>query len=459
MLYFSKKFGVYDMRIKPAIIFIMIVFLFAAACGSQIISNSEVAGYAFEADSTPTIEPMDYLSTIFIDYWKIIDNGRNFRIVQLYEYPSWYHRYELLNNNGETVFYFTTSRPAWIEHVNDDVLQLSVSAGTNVIWSKYYSAESDTLSDVFYNVELLEGENIAYISRDDDYRHMIVVRNIFDKEIFHREFFFDEFAPGTLVTSSTTMVYLGDSQLYIDFLEYGGVFDKSIILCINGKWGQALIGADFVQNRFVGDTLREYVRLVNNGRAYELFSTFEPFDSHAPGYETWLFISEYIDGTYFYIDSFKISMRQGNAVQGVVLADVDFDGTYDVLVWLGHFGAQGLLRYEAFLSRGDSYVRSNFAEISNPQIDMENRLIRGSNRGSAGSHSFSIYEFIDGYFVWTNELVRDVCTEMLRLRYRVNGHIYWADSDMSQIEAIVCAENSIWGFNSDRWQWIFDLHQ
>jgi len=78
-------------------------------------------------------------------------------------------------------------------------------------------------------------------------------------------------------------------------------------------WQQALLGADFVQSRMSGDTLREYVLLIENGRAYELFSTYEPFDYHAPGYETWLFISEYRDGVYEYLNSFKVFIRQGNA--------------------------------------------------------------------------------------------------------------------------------------------------
>ena len=184
-------------------------------------------------------------------------------------------------------------------------------------------------------------------------------------------------------------------------------------------WEQALLGADFVRSRMIGDVLREYVRADRNGRIYELLITYEYILDHPfPGfYETWLFISEKTDSGHRYLQSFEIYMRQGNATGGIIFADIDFDGQDDVLVWLGHFGAQGLVWFDGFVRRGDTYVRTNFAKISNPELDTENMRIRGTIRNHAASHSWFMYAFVDDAFVRTDYITFETCRDTLEPLY------------------------------------------
>lgn len=104
-------------------------------------------------------------------------------------------------------------------------------------------------------------------------------------------------------------------------------------------WHQALLGADFVQSRMIGDDLKGYVRAENNGGTYELFVTYEFFDDLFPfgGYETWVFVSEFYNGTReaIYVDSFKVEAAKGDTTGGIgciIFADINFDGQYDVLI-------------------------------------------------------------------------------------------------------------------------------
>ena len=92
----------------------------------------------------------------------------------------------------------------------------------------------------------------------------------------------------------------------------------------------------------------------------------------------------------------------------VLETDVDFDGASDVLLWLGHFGNQGLISYACYLSRGNEFVKCpSFSEIANPAVDEENGVILSSWRNWAASHSYAMYYFIDGEYIETERLTEE----------------------------------------------------
>ena len=107
----------------------------------------------------------------------------------------------------------------------------------------------------------------------------------------------------------------------------------------------------------------------------------------------------------------------------VLETDADFDGKNDILMWLGHFGNQGLVRYACYLSRGSEFVEcSSFADIANPAIDAENRVVLSSWRNSAMSHSYAMFYFIDGAFVEMERLTEEAVL-------RENDEMLWTWTD------------------------------
>lgn len=230
-------------------------------------------------------------------------------------------------------------------------------------------------------------------------------------------------------------------------------------------WEQSLLGEYFVQSRMKGDSIREYLRVIEGTNAYELISTHYMSDEFFD-YETMLFVSEFINGEYKCVNSFIIPERRENANGGLILMDVDFDGIKDVLVWLGHEGNQGVIRYSAFLHRGDSFIESNFDGIPSPVVDSRNKKIGGTIRNWAVSHNMYIYTFVDGCYVVTDSFTIELCLDTDELKYIVTlrdgnkvNEVYWDATDRMQIEALFYDEDSSWGIDSSRWQSPYDLHK
>ena len=222
-------------------------------------------------------------------------------------------------------------------------------------------------------------------------------------------------------------------------------------------WSQALLGEEFVRSRMTGDTLKDYVRVVEGSRAYELFVTTHASNNCWECFETWVFVSQLENGVYHYIDSFEIEgMIRNFRGDGFIIIDVDFDGVNDVLVWL-YQGRNSMIT--AFVNRGDSYVKTNFTEIPNPSVEIQGRRIRGSYSFGGMVRGWSVNSFINDEFVRTDFFVRDFCRDTMQYKYIItlqNGepvsYTFWYDYDSEQIYDIFYSENSIW--NNAKWQWI-----
>lgn len=155
----------------------------------------------------------------------------------------------------------------------------------------------------------------------------------------------------------------------------------------------------------------------------------------------------------------------------VLEADVNFDGNNDVLLWLGHFGNQGLIRYVCYLNTDDGLIECpSFSEIANPAVDMENRVILSSWRNWAASHSYAMYYFIDDEYIEMERLTEEpVQTE--------NGENIWTWTDEVFIDGNwiireyftekdydaeviyrdkVYGEDCHWDIGQDRWRTLFN---
>lgn len=155
----------------------------------------------------------------------------------------------------------------------------------------------------------------------------------------------------------------------------------------------------------------------------------------------------------------------------VLETDVDFDGKNDILLWLGHFGNQGLIRYACYLSRDEGVVACpSFSDIANPAVDAENRVILSSWKNWAVSHSYAMYYFIDGEYVETERLTEEPVQaendeELWGWTDEIFGDGHWQtreyftekdyDTETLYREKVYGAE-SHWDIAQDRWRTLFN---
>lgn len=219
--------------------------------------------------------------------------------------------------------------------------------------------------------------------------------------------------------------------------------------------------------------LEQYVHLETEGWVFELLATDvwqeETEENFWGGQECKVLVSRETDRGLEHTQTLEVQGRtNANADRSLVFADVDFDDRPDLLVCLGHFGNQGLVRYDCWLQREDGFEHcGSFSDIANPSIDREDRLILSQWRNMAVSHSWGKYEYRNGRFeessVLTEEPAPDwqpakVNDENVIWQWSVDGQVIGRSDQLSreEIDDLIYNENSDWGLLTGRWRTIYN---
>jgi hypothetical protein len=242
----------------------------------------------------------------------------------------------------------------------------------------------------------------------------------------------------------------------------------------------SVLGRDFIESQVTG-CVREYVRVIYDERVYELIVTDYIAESGGGYWDDWLeakvFVSEKRGDEFELLHTLDIPGRIGNASGGLIIADVNFDGRWDILVKQGHFGNQGFVAFSAFIYNDGKYEQNScFSSISNPAIDVENERILSMWRNWSASHSWAKYTYENGEFVMTDILITspeewgergegEFNAPIFCWRYEVtqirNGNsetLVYLSSEFTDDEfaEMFFRESSFWGLSSDRWRTLFN---
>lgn len=158
----------------------------------------------------------------------------------------------------------------------------------------------------------------------------------------------------------------------------------------------------------------------------------------------------------------------------VVETDVNFDGKNDILLWQGHFGAQGASYYSCYLAAENDFSPcTDFSYIPNPNLDRTSEIIMGCWRNSAASHGWSLYRFEDGDLkelaVLTHEPAEIIDSNNYIMGWQeellIDGHLQTCDllrTDDPDYDARsaqrLFGESSFWHLDSDRWETVYWMH-
>lgn len=154
---------------KANIILLCLLLLFLTACSVLENSNNSMQLGENNLDERRLIDSGDY--------FKLYDNTLS-------------EIYEIYNSQGELVRTETTDDPISITMLNESVLDISIGKGTGITQHTYYDTEQNVFSDEFSYVICTDGELVAYIglSEDGADNKSLIVQNIFNKEIYYKEF-------------------------------------------------------------------------------------------------------------------------------------------------------------------------------------------------------------------------------------------------------------------------------
>lgn len=156
---------------------------------------------------------------------------------------------------------------------------------------------------------------------------------------------------------------------------------------------------------------------------------------------------------------------------GLHITDVNFDGYKDVIILNAFCGAHANTWYDCWLwdpQTSSFKTCKSFSQICNPSIDPENKCIYSTGGSGASFWGGSIYKFIDGEFVLTNDLYTDWTgvkeTALVDGKMTVIREVKYPEDDeekaaeMEAAEMKYYQESELWQLNNPRWYWYGGHH-
>lgn len=122
---------------------------------------------------------------------EIIDSGKYYCI---YKSNSTQVSYNIYDIGGKVILSEKTDRPIKINMINDNIVDIEIGMGSGVAVHKYYGVEQNLFSQDFSFVLSNQNELVAYmeVSKESPFENRkVIVRNIFDKNLFYKEFQLD----------------------------------------------------------------------------------------------------------------------------------------------------------------------------------------------------------------------------------------------------------------------------
>lgn len=120
---------------------------------------------------------------------QLIQSGKYFSVSEGTP-PSEVH-YKIYDEAGNMVLSESTDRPLSITMADESTVDISEGMGSGLTRHVYYDTENNLFSDAFYYVVCTSDDLVAYIGssqNDSSQNTTLIVRDIFEKEDFYKEF-------------------------------------------------------------------------------------------------------------------------------------------------------------------------------------------------------------------------------------------------------------------------------
>lgn len=139
--------------------------------------------------------------------------------------------YEIYDINNEIMYSDSTENPLKIDMLNNTIIDVSIGMGTGITIHKYFDIENRLVSDEYSYVLANYDNLVAYIDvpKENSFENRkIAVHNIFDKNVFYKEFDMDFSDVDTPITYARFIE--NGKVLEITYLSGANQIVKSILL-------------------------------------------------------------------------------------------------------------------------------------------------------------------------------------------------------------------------------------
>ena len=148
-------------------------------------------------------------------------------------------RYYIYDSDGNTVLSDETDRPLDISMLGDNIVDICIGMGTGISVHKYYDVQNNRFSEEYTYVAASSGNLVAYIDGDSMQDRRLIVRDIFNKNIFYKSFELD-FSQTVYPIESASFTD-GEAELDIVYLSERSAVSLSMTLPIRRASGEGEI--------------------------------------------------------------------------------------------------------------------------------------------------------------------------------------------------------------------------
>ena len=140
-------------------------------------------------------------------------------------------RYSIYDSNGTVVLCEETDRPLEISMLGEDIVDICIGMGTGINVHKYYDVQNNRFSEEYSYVAASSGNLVAYIEGNSLSDRELVVRDIFDKNVFYKSFGLD-FSPTVHDPIEAAIFTNGEAELNLVYLSERPPVSLSVTLPI-----------------------------------------------------------------------------------------------------------------------------------------------------------------------------------------------------------------------------------
>ena len=97
-----------------------------------------------------------------------------------------YFKTFIIDKNGISFWDEISYQQPFINNITDNIIEYKIGYGAGVYYCYYFDLNKKAASEIFESPIAVNGDNIAFLEYDDAAGWIIIIQNIWDKNVYHQ---------------------------------------------------------------------------------------------------------------------------------------------------------------------------------------------------------------------------------------------------------------------------------